>query len=333
MAGLAKAGPTGRPYQPPTDSNQRNKGADLPRWTTGVTLAGMKTPTRACLVLMAALAFVAARGAEIKAPPLATWTLKGPLPTTPQRLDETLPLSDQTNRSGWTRVEAFWDEFNGTALDTNKWARGLDWWTGRQPAWFNPSNVTVQGGELRLAMRRDTPPAGLVRQGYTNYSSAALHSVARAGYGYYEIRSQAMGSAGSSAFWFQVEETPGWLTEIDVFELCGRGAVQERVYNMNAHVFRAAGVEGHWDNHAEWAAPWRWADGWHVFGFEWGAEELRWYVDGVLLHTQANTHWHNPLFLIFDSETMPEWFGMPVDADLPSTFRIDYVRAWKKRGP
>ena len=44
-----------------------------------------------------------------------------------------------------------------------------------------------------------------------------------------------------------------------------------------------------------------------------------------------NTHWHQPLYLIFDSETMPEWFGMPEDKDLPSTFSVEYVRAWKKK--
>ena len=59
------------------------------------------------------------------------------------------------------------------------------------------------------------------------------------------------------------------------------------------------------------------------------APELRWYVDGALVHTQENSHWHNALFQIFDSETMPEWFGMPQDADLPLTFSIDYVRAWR----
>jgi hypothetical protein len=51
--------------------------------------------------------------------------------------------------------------------------------------------------------------------------------------------------------------------------------------------------------------------------------------DGVLVRSVENTHWHQPLFLIFDSETMPEWFGMPDDKDLPSTFSIEYVRAWK----
>jgi hypothetical protein len=25
----------------------------------------------------------------------------------------------------------------------------------------------------------------------------------------------------------------------------------------------------------------------------------------------GKTHWHQPLILSFDRETMPEWFGMP----------------------
>ena len=33
--------------------------------------------------------------------------------------------------------------------------------------------------------------------------------------------------------------------------------------------------------------------------------------------------------LIFDSETMPTWLGMPDDKDLPSTFSVEYVRTWK----
>jgi len=27
---------------------------------------------------------------------------------------------------------------------------------------------------------------------------------------------------------------------------------------------------------------------------------------------------------------MAKWFGMPDDKDLPSTFSVEYVRAWKK---
>ncbi len=54
-------------------------------------------------------------------------------------------------------------------------------------------------------------------------------------------------------------------------------------------------------------------------------------MDGVAVRRVENTHWHQPLYLIFDSETMPYWFSMPDDADLPATFSIECVRAWKRK--
>ena len=50
-----------------------------------------------------------------------------------------------------------------------------------------------------------------------------------------------------------------------------------------------------------------------------------------VVHEQENTHWHQPLHLNFDSETMPDWFGLPDKKDLPATFSIDYVRSWRKK--
>ena len=44
------------------------------------------------------------------------------------------------------------------------------------------------------------------------------------------------------------------------------------------------------------------------------------------MRSVENTHWHQPLLLDFDSETMPDWMGMPKDEDLPSTFSVEYVR-------
>ena len=47
----------------------------------------------------------------------------------------------------------------------------------------------------------------------------------------------------------------------------------------------------------------------------------------------APYHWGEPelgYYLMTDSETMPDWFGMPEDNDLPSNFLVEYVRAWKK---
>ena len=63
----------------------------------------------------------------------------------------------------------------------------------------------------------------------------------------------------------------------------------------------------------------------------WSKDEITYYVDGVPVQRLENTHWHQPLYLIFDSETMPDWFGMPRNSDLPSTFSVEYVRAWNRK--
>lgn len=262
------------------------------------------------------------------------WILKGPLTNAPTRKTDLVPLSDQENKSGWIKADEFSDEFDGVTLDTNKWTVGMTWWQGRQPGWFSPNNVQVIDGQLHLSMRKEAVPDRLKDRGYHDYTSAALHAKTRSGYGYYEIKARPMNSGGSSSFWFQnTDQTafPKWSTEIDIFELCGKSATHDRRDYMTVHVFSTPDEKRHWQIGAYWESPKRLAEDFHVYGFEWDPAELRWFVDGVLVRTVQNTHWHQPLILTFDSETMPEWFGMPDDADLPSTFSVDYVRAWTKK--
>ena len=62
----------------------------------------------------------------------------------------------------------------------------------------------------------------------------------------------------------------------------------------------------------------RLADDYHVDGLDWTPDEIKYFVDGVVVRRVENTRWHQPLHRIFDSETMPDWFGMPQDKNLPS---------------
>lgn len=259
------------------------------------------------------------------------WTLVGPLGETPKRVTDSLPLSHQSEVGAWVRYEPMSDEFKGGSLDTNKWVRNMEWWKGRQPALFKAENVTVEHGQLLLTMRKEPVPEEFSKQGYHDYTSAAVHSLDRTCYGYFEVKARPMNSGGSSSFWFQQDATPGWMTEIDVFEIGGKARGHENKYHMTLHVFRTPSEKRHWSIGSDWVAPWRLADDFHVYGLEWDEESLKFYVDGVLVRRVQNTHWHQPLYLIFDSETMPDWFGMPDDKDLPSTFSIEYVRAWKKQ--
>jgi alpha-L-fucosidase len=276
----------------------------------------------ACLSAMAMLA-----GTQ----PTNEWTRVGPLGETPKRTTDTLPLSDQKNKGDWVKYEPISDEFEGGSLDTTKWVRNMRWWKGRQPALFKAENVTVSDGQLLLTMRKEPVPEEFKALGYRDYTSAAVHTLDRTCYGYFEVKAKPMNSAGSSSFWFQQDAEPGWATEIDVFEIGGKAPGFESKYNMNLHVFRTPTEKRHWNVGGCWTAPWRLADDYHIYGLEWNKEEILYYVDGVVVRKAKNTHWHQPLYLIFDSETMPNWFGMPDDRDLPSTFHTEYVRAWKKQ--
>lgn len=229
----------------------------------------------------------------------------------------------------WEPMPDFTDEFEGNKLDAAKWHDHDPEWKGRQPGFFAQHNVTVSGGQLHITMRKEDLPD--LPKGYHTFTCGAVQSTRTVLYGYFEAKCKAMKSRGSSAFWFYHSLPERW-TEIDVFEIGGGSPNHKRKYHMNVHVFRTPEEPDrpHWDKPAVWEAPYDLADGYHVYALEWDKEKIAWYVDGVLHCTVKNTHWHQPLTLNFDSETMPEWFGLPEEKDLPSPFSIEYIRAWKK---
>ncbi len=227
----------------------------------------------------------------------------------------------------WEPIAELTDEFEGDALDGAKWYDHNPGWKGRKPGFFSPKNVAVHDGQLHLTARvEDLEGAG---EGFHTFTTAAVKGKALVKYGYFEIRCRPMKSGASSAFWFY-HSTPEEWTEIDVFEICGVGEKWKNMYHMNLHVFRTPTEKKHWSRGGKWVAPYDLADEYHVYALDWSKEAIKWLVDGKVVREDKNTHWRQPLHLNFDSETMPEWFGLPDKEDLPSTFSIDYVRAWRR---
>lgn len=168
------------------------------------------------------------------------------------------------------------------------------------------------------------------REGFEKFGTAAVKSKETVLYGYFEVRTRAMPSAASSSFWFYHATDAQW-TEIDVFESCGCNPEHDHTYHMNAHVFRGPGVEKHISFGGKHPLAWNSSAEFHVYALEWTPEFIRWFVDGEMVRELANEHWHQPLTVNFDSETMPTWFGLPKPEDLPSEFCIDYIRCWKQK--
>ena len=261
---------------------------------------------------------------------LEGWVLKGELGDKPGRVTDELPLSDQGDSGKWVAYGAMSDEFDGGKIDSDTWYDKNPRWMGRQPGWFYDKNVTVSDGKLHLAMKKQEPAEMRKDKGYHTYTSAAVQSKGLVLYGYFEVKCRPMNSAGSSSFWFYHNTSELW-TEIDVFEIGGKAKGFEKKYNMNVHVFKTPEENRHWSKHGVWYARTNLADDYHVYALEWDKEKVKWYFDGVLVRWVENTHWHQALTLNFDSETMPDWFGLPDDKDLPSTYSIEYIRAWKSR--
>ena len=53
-------------------------------------------------------------------------------------------------------------------------------------------------------------------------------------------------------------------------------------YYMTLHVSATPDEKRHWQVGSYWESRQRFAEEFHVFGFDWDRMELRWYVDGVL---------------------------------------------------
>jgi hypothetical protein len=266
-----------------------------------------------------------------------TWTRVGPLGTVPTRTHVYLPLSDQNNTGRWELDTNLSDDFNGNTLDPARWhvnnAIGNES-LGRKPALFTPRNASVSNGNLNIVFRKETLPQKYVELGFKDYTSAMVRTRERGFYGYYEARAKPMNSAASSAFWLAWTGFTDNATEIDIFEIGGKtkNAASDRSYNMNAHLWATPQSNEHIANGSTWTSPWRLASDFHVYGFDWQPDTLRWYVDGVLVRESKNRHFFFPMQIVFDSEAMWKWFGVVDDADLPSTFEVDYIRMWQ-RGP
>jgi beta-glucanase (GH16 family) len=240
-----------------------------------------------------------------------------------------LPVSDPLNKGNWTVDASMSDEFNGTRLDSSRWRTNIAGWPGRPPALFVDHNVTVTSGTLQITMQKEAVDVQYAKLGYHDYTTGAVQSTGRVLYGYFEVRAKAMKSAGSSGFWFSAKDQDNW-NEIDVAEMGGRPPADPRRVFMSVHVFEQHGVKVTRNETRGVTVRSSVVDGFHVYGLHWSATSVDFYIDGRLHQHLKNTSWHTPATMILDAESQLDWWGMPLDSDLPSAFIIDYVRAWKQ---
>lgn len=233
----------------------------------------------------------------------------------------------------WEPVPALWDEFNGTTLDDKKWnAEPNRFRPGHKPGMHMARNVVPEGNELVLWSRAENvanaPP------GYRDYTTSSIVAREMMLYGYIEVRAKVSTSRINDAFWLYRWTQTGTY-EIDIFEIAGTAPDRQNLLHMNTHVYLGDPDKENDQNRR--SRPTRWQhtaplkDAYHVYGLEWSERELKWYLDGRVIRAEENFHFHQPMKVILSAETHPDWFGLPAAGELPAAYRIDYIRAWKRK--
>ena len=140
----------------------------------------------------------------------------------------------------WVAQPLLSDEFDGTALDPARWMPKHAYWAGREPSRFDPDNVSVADGRLRLrSTTTRTTLDGIADPRKDLWVSAACISSLGplAGPGFYAARFKASRLAMTSSFWLQ-----GKVSEIDVVEQFGAPPMPERAMLMLMNTHSMAGV-------------------------------------------------------------------------------------------
>jgi beta-glucanase (GH16 family) len=181
----------------------------------------------------------------------------------------------------------------------------------------------VGSGELRITPLR--APEWLRPQigGYAYVTGVITtrHSFSQQ-YGYFEARLQTPHAPGLlSAFWLMPVD--GWPPEIDVMEILG--STPDRVYQT---VHRA---DHRWEQHI--AQGLDASRGFHTYAILWTADTVTYFVDGIKTAELPNVS-NQPMYMLADLDVggPRSWEGEPDATSLPSSLRIQFVRAYQSRG-
>ena len=242
----------------------------------------------------------------------------------------TLWLPAQTWTLSWS------DEFNGTAIDNNKWgydigtgaAQGLWGWGNGELQYYTDDNdnADVINGNLVITARQENF-AG------SNYTSARMVTRNKFSqtYGKWEARIDLPTGQGIwPAFWMLRENNP-WPGEIDIMELVGH-------LPGNCHGTAHWGEVGNVQSMGGTITAPDWTTAFHVYTVEWWPDHIRWSVDGQVYFELDRTQVTpaNPWLFAEDYHMLlnvavgGQWPGSP-DATtvFPQEMKVDWVRVYE----
>ena len=233
------------------------------------------------------------------------------------------PMSSRRYTPEGLGYELFWeDQFNGDALDPNKWdVRGIG---PRAVGFVSPEAVKVEDGFLKLM--------AFVKDDKIQISAVGTQNHFMTRYGYFECRAQLQKSAGVwAAFWIQSpkisqgEDPAKFGAEIDIMEFfkkLGTDIVSHNVhwaYGPNQQTTR--GMQSYLKGVSK---------GFHTFALEWTPEKYVFFIDGYKFYEVTVGISQIEEYMILSME-LPSKMEELKNAVFPDVFIVDYVRVYKKK--
>lgn len=230
--------------------------------------------------------------------------------------------------------ELVWsDEFNGNSLDTNTWnyeiGTGSWGWGNNEQQYYTDRNIKVSNGTMKITAKRED-------YGGMKYTSSRITTKNKKNFKYGKIEARIKMPKFKGvwpAFWMlgANQDSVGWpkCGEIDIMEAIN----DENLVYGTLHWFNDPG-----NNNADSGSSVAVADRteYHVYGVEWTADKLRWYVDGKVYRTMdvsndSFSEVRKEYFVIFNMAIGGQWPGYNIDETaFPATMEVDWVRAYKK---
>jgi beta-glucanase (GH16 family) len=282
--------------------------------------------------------------------PTATNTSVGPTAT---RTNTPVSSSTPTPSGNWQLVWS--DEFNDPAIDTSNWnfdigdgGQGAKGWWNDEMEWYTsqPENVRIENGALIIEARNELN-GEQCWYGPCTYTSAKVTTLGKRSFQYGKIEARMILPHGNGmwpAFWtmgnnFNTESWPK-CGELDIMEMVGGDQCGFDCADNMTHGYM------HWARNGKRAisagtnspplAQGIYADAYHVFGIEWDAQEIKWFVDGqqYYSHTVVGveyTEFHQPHWFMINLAIGGVWGGNPTpDTVFPQKMYIDWVRVSQK---
>jgi beta-glucanase (GH16 family) len=213
------------------------------------------------------------------------------------------------------------DEFKGDKVDETKWEYRTD---SKLLSTQNPGSVTVKGGYLSIALKKEESK-GKPYTGGGVISRGAFH------YGYYETRLKIdAGNGWHSSFWMQRYNGKDTLgdkatLEMDVIE---NQSLNLKSYGVNTHRWEGSHISA---GHKDVETPDLSKD-FHIFGCEYAPDVIHYYFDGKLVQT---VNWHGQpqgdvnIWLTSIAEAMGPSHNVD-DSALPGKMLVDWVRFYSR---